>query len=212
MEDELVYELGFKVWTTKIFKFHNEEKDKDELRIEFSSIHGHHFIGYGDLCDLEYYKKHRIIVHYHGKTKHMAYFYKKDNEKTYSLQYVHRDIIKDVPNGFQVDHVNTNGLDNRRDNLRIVSPSDNIRNTRLRSDNSSGRKGVNIHKYPNSDKIYQVEACVKTYEGKRIRKTWYIPKYGYENAIKLASRWLDVMQPKFGIRISTETSKEVHKL
>jgi hypothetical protein len=42
----------------------------------------------------------------------------------------------------QVDHRNGNPLDNRRDNLRLLSASDNSRNQKDRTDNTSGFKGV----------------------------------------------------------------------
>lgn len=44
--------------------------------------------------------------------------------------------------GEYVDHINHNGLDNRRDNLRLASAAQNMQNSRLRSDNTSGYKGV----------------------------------------------------------------------
>lgn len=54
---------------------------------------------------------------------------------------MHR-IITECPSDMQVDHINHDGLDNRRENLRIVNRSQNYMNTRLRGDNSSGIKGV----------------------------------------------------------------------
>lgn len=46
-----------------------------------------------------------------------------------------------LPSEF-VDHINTNGLDNRRENLRLATKAQNMRNTVLRSTNTSGYKGV----------------------------------------------------------------------
>lgn len=46
-----------------------------------------------------------------------------------------------------VDHWNNNGLDNRRENLRIATPSQNGQNKRLASNSTTKYKGVNWHKY-----------------------------------------------------------------
>lgn len=54
---------------------------------------------------------------------------------------MHR-VIADTPPGMHTDHINGNKLDNRRCNLRICTAAQNISNTGLRSDNSSGCKGV----------------------------------------------------------------------
>jgi hypothetical protein len=49
----------------------------------------------------------------------------------------------------KVDHINQNGLDNRRSNLRFASKSKNAINSRKRSDNTSGYKGVSFLKKHN---------------------------------------------------------------
>ena|SRR3990167_9903913 len=44
--------------------------------------------------------------------------------------------------GFMTDHINMNGLDNRKQNLRLVTKSQNMMNGRLRVNSTSGYKGV----------------------------------------------------------------------
>jgi|SRR5580658_3470180 hypothetical protein len=55
--------------------------------------------------------------------------------------YLHRDILK-LQKGEYGDHINGNTLDNRRDNLRKATSSQNGYNKNIRKDNSTGFKGV----------------------------------------------------------------------
>ncbi len=55
--------------------------------------------------------------------------------------YLHRVILGE-PEGLDVDHKSGDGLDNRRDNLREATRSQNMHNQRTRIDNTSGHKGV----------------------------------------------------------------------
>lgn len=56
-------------------------------------------------------------------------------------EYLHRRLMGAVK-GQRVDHINGNGLDNRRSNLRACSNADNMRNMRVRPRGSSRFKGV----------------------------------------------------------------------
>lgn len=55
--------------------------------------------------------------------------------------YMHRAILG-APRGVQVDHVDGDGLDNRRGNLRAATQSQNNLNRRIGKNNRSGYKGV----------------------------------------------------------------------
>jgi hypothetical protein len=58
---------------------------------------------------------------------------------------LHR-VITNCPDSYDVDHINGNGLDNRKCNLRIATRSQNLANTGAHSHNKSGYKGVSFDK------------------------------------------------------------------
>lgn len=54
---------------------------------------------------------------------------------------LHR-FLASPPEGMQVDHKNGDGLDCRRENIRVCTPAENLRNKGLKRTNTSGFKGV----------------------------------------------------------------------
>jgi hypothetical protein len=58
---------------------------------------------------------------------------------------MHRLIMK-AGKGKQVDHINGDGLDNRKENLRFCTHTGNMRNAGPHCDGSSGYKGVYWHR------------------------------------------------------------------
>jgi hypothetical protein len=59
--------------------------------------------------------------------------------------WMHR-LINNTPDGYDTDHINRNKLDNRRNNLRSVTRSQNNFNSLPPKNNQSGFKGVILHK------------------------------------------------------------------
>lgn len=88
-----------------------------------------------------------------------SYAIRSQNKKTI---YLHRDILKPNKNAV-VDHLNGDGLDNRRENLRVVSQKENQQN---RKSHRSG-KLVGVTEYrTKSGKIYYLSFFY--HEGKDI--------------------------------------------
>ena len=56
---------------------------------------------------------------------------------------IHQQIMG-IVKGMHVDHINGNGLDNRRENLRLSSPRQNIAH-RLKTSKNAGYRGVSFH-------------------------------------------------------------------
>lgn len=55
---------------------------------------------------------------------------------------LHQYLMGNAPEGFEIDHINRDRADCRRENLRIVSLSEQLFNRGVRKDNTSGMPGV----------------------------------------------------------------------
>lgn len=86
-----------------------------------------------------------------------------------------------LPDGFIVDHIDGDSLNNKLENLRVVSTTGNARNHRKRNDNKTGVTGVSYDVY-NSRYV----AMWNELDGKPKTKSYAILKYGVEEAFRLA--------------------------
>lgn len=59
----------------------------------------------------------------------------------WTAQKMHREILE-IPKNMDTDHINGNGLDNRKENLRACTNSQNQANRGMPINNTSGYKGV----------------------------------------------------------------------
>ena len=93
-----------------------------------------------DDADYERVSKFRWNLH---KTPKNYYAYRNERNGSWRRrQLIHHFLLGTETSDTLIDHVNGNGLDNRRENLRICSKKENCRNTPKRCNNTSGYKGV----------------------------------------------------------------------
>lgn len=95
------------------------------------------------LVDKEDYEK---IKSYHWRThKNYAVTATYKNGKLKNL-WMHKLIMGKTKEGFDVDHINRNPLDNRKCNLRVIAHYQNKQNVKLNTNNSSGHRNISYSK------------------------------------------------------------------
>lgn len=103
---------------------------------------------------------------------------------TYRRIYMHREVLGVIPDGKMVDHINKNGLDNQVENLRICTNSENRRNSKLQTNNTTGYKGIILDKRTGT---YRVRLNVN---GRR-------HSFGYYSDAKIAAKKYDELARRF---------------
>ena len=70
--------------------------------------------------------------------------------------FMQHKVVGFAPKGFVVDHINRNKLDNRKENLRFATASQNKQNSKVRKDCVSGHKGITFVKDDRYNKKWKV--------------------------------------------------------
>lgn len=85
----------------------------------------HGFVTLVDDEDFEILKWFKWGVHKSRNTYYARTFKKNPNRKLKQKTIIMHRLIMNPPNDMQIDHINHNGLDNRKENLRIVTHREN---------------------------------------------------------------------------------------
>jgi hypothetical protein len=95
---------------------------------------------YLDTADIPLVQGYRWYARKGKGTYYVSTRMRTSDGRVYSLD-MHR-VLMTPTDGLVVDHISTDGLDNRRANLRLATVAQNNLNSRVRSDNVSGLKGA----------------------------------------------------------------------
>lgn len=145
-----------------------------------SKAHGTHTVLVDD-DDFEELNKFKWVIQKTNDNYYATRSIRVDNTKRMGIQ-MHRTVMKlKQGDGLIVDHKNHNGLDNRKENLRIVTASQNNQNRRSRKNSTSKYLGVCWFK---RDKKWQ--AAIKT-GGKQIKLGFFISEIDAAKAYNQAA-------------------------
>ena len=121
------------------------------------------FVSLVDDEDYERVSKHNWFYQI-SKCKTRVYAFSNIDKKIVSLQ----NFILGRRDGFMIDHKTGNGLDNRKENLRYLTRSENTINARVKTNNKSGYTGVlfveRLKKYEVSIKVNRKNIRIGYYE------------------------------------------------
>lgn len=132
------------LWPKGSMKLNDFEIKDDivEIYVE-SKTHGFKTI----IIDREDYEKINFVK-WSVIRDHNTFYAIAKNPTTHRTMRMHR-IILGVNGCMSVDHINHNGLDNRKQNLKECTHYENTQNVLIRKDNSTGFKGVSFSKKSN---------------------------------------------------------------
>lgn len=94
-----------------------------------------------DECDFDEISKYKWRLHSGGYAIRNGKRYIKNGKKSRDTIYMH-GLLNKTADGLQTDHINGNRLDNRRENLRSVTPKQNQMNKKVSKHSLSGIKGI----------------------------------------------------------------------
>jgi len=99
--------------------------------------------------------------------------------------------------GLVADHINNKRYDNRHDNIRIVTASENNRNRTINSNNTSGKQGV-FHFLDKRNGYHYWKVEIRDNNQKKIQKLFSIRKLGDDEAKRQAIECRKQLEIQFG--------------
>lgn len=145
-----------------------------------------------------------------------------DGAKYYYVYYEGKEILAhrvvwqlhygEIPNGSEIDHIDGDRYNNKVENLRLVSPKRNKRNSGMYKSNTSGVVGVTRVDKLMGDKLYQYwRAHWVDLDSKKRFKVFSIAKHGYDEAFRLACEYRECMMLRLNEAGAGYTNRHLQK-
>lgn len=99
----------------------------------------------------------------------------------------------EIPEGMCIDHIDRNKLNNKIDNLRLVTQALNARNSLPSGKNPTGVVGVTYHEENRNGILVKKYYARIMVNGKGKTKSFCVGKYTEEEAFGLACKWREQM-------------------
>lgn len=122
-------------------EFNQTRVDNDVVYIQLNSS----YETVVDLCDFNKIKSYRWNIVQKQNNKKYAFTRIRINGKQKTIL-LHRLIFKGIKEGKMIDHIDGDGLNNRRKNLRLASNSENQQNNLASKNSQIGIRGISICK------------------------------------------------------------------
>ena len=132
-----------------------------------------------------------------------GYYYVYHKRKSY---YYHRLVFEhfygEIPDGYEIDHVDNNRLNNHISNLQLLSPEDNRRKKKRYKNNTSGATGVSFIEakgryrayYNNNGKFKHIGWFKLLSEAIKQRNITILDQWGYIKGISSLTWGEDVIE------------------
>ena len=138
------------------------------------------FVALIDDEDFDRVSKYKWCACVSGSAVYALHSFKSDLTGKRFVLSMHR-FIMDNPDGLEVDHINHNGIDNRKENLRACTGSQNSMNSSIYKNNTTEYKGTSYNPKNNPSNPYSAHIG---YQGKLIH-------LGYYTTVQQAARAYD---------------------
>ena len=148
-----------------------------------------------DSEDLDLVSDYTWRIHKVNNLDHLFYAIAYEDLSTIRM---HRILMGIENPEIHIDYFNGNGLHNFRSNLRIVTRSENALNSKINSNNTSGKNGVYFRKPGPHCPKGEWNAKI-TINRKKKYKIFSVKKYGYNKAKEKAFEAMDILEKEFNI-------------